>query len=65
MGYGMAMNIRKRLPADAKLLIYDINQEALARFHKEAGGNVEIAESAYHAVSQAASVPHYSRQEIC
>lgn len=56
MGYGMAMNARKRLPAEAVLHIYDINREALAKFKAEAGGNISIADSAYDAASKADTV---------
>ena len=53
MGYGMAQNIRKKLPPEAILTIYDINRAALEKFVSESEGTSVVAESAYTAAMNA------------
>lgn len=45
MGYRMAVNLRKRMPADATLYVYDVVEPACKRFLDECGGigKIEIA----------------------
>ena len=45
MGYPMAINLREKLPDSAKLVVADLNQQAIDRFvdQTKITGNVEIA----------------------
>lgn len=46
MGYPMAINLRKKLPQTSKLVICDVNQEAISRFveeTKDPHGTVAVA----------------------
>lgn len=47
MGHGMASNLRRKLPAESVLWIYDINTAAVERFVSEFGNasNVQGATS--------------------
>lgn len=54
MGYGMALNVRKKLSPTAKMFINDINAAACERFVAESSeyGPVEIVASAKDAASK-------------
>jgi 3-hydroxyisobutyrate dehydrogenase-like beta-hydroxyacid dehydrogenase len=55
MGFAMAMNIRKKIPASSTLYINDINAEACERFRAEYSsfGPVEIVATAREAAENA------------
>lgn len=55
MGFAMASNIRKKIPADAILYINDINASASERFRAEYGslGPIEIVQTAREAAENA------------
>ena len=53
MGYGMALNVRKKIPSTSKLFVYDISEAALKRFQAEADGEVVIASSSKDVVDHA------------
>jgi 3-hydroxyisobutyrate dehydrogenase len=55
MGYGMASNIRKKIPAQSRLYINDINPGACERFKEEfhSFGPIEIVQSAREAADNA------------
>lgn len=55
MGYGMAMNVRKKLPSPSKLYIFDISKAALERFVSEYSsmGEIIIASSSKEVVDNA------------
>jgi hypothetical protein len=42
MGYGMAANIRKKIPSSSKLYIFDVSKAALERFVSEYSSSGEI-----------------------
>lgn len=48
IGYGMASNLRKKLPPSTTLYVFDINQEVIQRLVTEFGsyGKIEVASSA-------------------
>ncbi|KAJ4157131.1 hypothetical protein NW754_008773 [Fusarium falciforme] len=54
IGYGMAANLRKKLPSSTKLHVLDINQEVIQRLINEFGsyGKIEVASSAKDLVSK-------------
>ena len=45
MGFGMAMNIRVKIPTTSKFVICDTNQARTEEFLGKAGGNTEVAVS--------------------
>jgi 3-hydroxyisobutyrate/3-hydroxypropionate dehydrogenase len=47
MGYGMAMNLRRKMPPTSKLILCEINQERREEFVREASPNgpIEVAET--------------------
>jgi len=55
MGYGMASNIRKKIPSSSVLYIYDVARPACDKFVSEFGqfGRIEIAQSVREAASNA------------
>jgi len=55
MGYGMAMNIRKKIPSSSKLYIFDISKAALEKFVSEysSAGEIIIASSSKEVVDNA------------
>lgn len=55
MGYAMASNIRKKMPAESTLFINDINASACERFQTEfdSFGPIEIVQSAREAAEDA------------
>jgi hypothetical protein len=53
MGYGMALNVRKKIPSTSKLFIYDISPAILKKFQEEAGGEVAIVSSSKEVVDHA------------
>ena len=56
MGYGMALNISKKIPKTSKLYIYDISEAVLKRFQQEANGAIVIASSSKEVVDHAVCV---------
>jgi 6-phosphogluconate dehydrogenase (decarboxylating) len=46
MGFRMAKNLRTKLPAEEKLVIYDVDTKAVETFAQEAGPNTHIAKDA-------------------
>ncbi|KAF7535052.1 hypothetical protein G7054_g5718 [Neopestalotiopsis clavispora] len=58
MGFGMAKNVRKRMSAEATLLINDVDRSTCARFVEELKGfgPVKIVNSAKEVVSEALTV---------
>ncbi|KAM0421176.1 hypothetical protein ACHAPT_011068 [Fusarium lateritium] len=54
IGYGMASNLRKKLPASTTLHVFDINQDVIQRLINEFGsyGKIEVASSAKDIVSK-------------
>ncbi|KAE8166110.1 NAD binding domain of 6-phosphogluconate dehydrogenase-domain-containing protein [Aspergillus tamarii] len=54
IGYGMASNLRKKLPASQTLYVFDINQDSIQRLIKEVGhyGKIEVASSAKELASK-------------
>jgi hypothetical protein len=61
MGYPMARNVRRKIPAESKLYIYDVVPAALERFVAElgSGGGVVIVSSTKEVVDNAV------RTEMC
>lgn len=57
MGWGMALNLRQKLPASAKLVICELSEARRDQFVAEARlkGSVEIAGSPREVASQAVS----------
>jgi 3-hydroxyisobutyrate/3-hydroxypropionate dehydrogenase len=57
MGYPMAVNLRSGLSPDYKLLICDVNKEAIVKFQKqvEGKGPVEIVSNGFEAAKSAVS----------
>lgn len=57
MGFPMAINLRKGLGADKKILICDVSEEALSKYQKqtEGKGPVEVVKNGFEAVQQAVS----------
>lgn len=53
MGYPMAKNLRAGLGEDTRLLICDVNKDALERFKAETTGLVEIVQSGREAAEKA------------
>lgn len=55
MGFGMASNIRKKMPSSSILYILDVNRPACERFVSEMSqfGPIEIVETAKEAASNA------------
>jgi 3-hydroxyisobutyrate/3-hydroxypropionate dehydrogenase len=47
MGYGMAMNLRRKIPPTSKLILCEINQERREQYLREASPNglIEVAET--------------------
>ena len=45
MGYGMALNLRKKTPKSTPLIICDVNAAQKEKFLKDADGPVEVADS--------------------
>lgn len=45
MGFGMAKNIRKKIPPQSALIIFDVNTEAMDRLVKEFGENSNIIQA--------------------
>lgn len=45
MGFGMAKNIRKKIPQQSALIIFDVNTEAMDRLVKEFGDNSDIIQA--------------------
>lgn len=45
MGYGMALNVRAKMPQSCKLIVCDVNTQQRDKFISEAGGLVEAAET--------------------
>lgn len=62
MGYGMAVNLRKKLPKDVTLYICDVNDKAITRFQAETinEGPVRVVQNAFEAMNVAVrcQVPH-------
>lgn len=60
MGYGMAMNVRRKLPASSKLYIFDVSKATLEKFKQEAGshGEVIIASSSKEVTDKAVMSLH-------
>ncbi|KAF4460204.1 3-hydroxyisobutyrate dehydrogenase [Fusarium albosuccineum] len=54
IGYGMASNLRKKLPSSTTLYIFDINKDVCQRLINEFGGHgpIEVASSAKNLVSK-------------
>jgi Trk K+ transport system NAD-binding subunit len=46
MGYPMAKNIRRKIPQNATLIIYDVNVTVCQRFAKEFGNPATIVQAA-------------------
>lgn len=46
MGYPMAMNLRKRIPADSILLVNDVDRSAVERFIRESSEFGRVVEAA-------------------
>lgn len=58
MGYPMAVNLRRKISNDIKIIINDVNKEALERYRTsmmDEHGPVEIASSAAEAIRTAVS----------
>jgi 3-hydroxyisobutyrate dehydrogenase len=57
MGYPMAVNLRNGLSSDYKLLICDVNKEAISKFQKqvEGKGPVEVISNGHEAAKAAVS----------
>lgn len=58
MGYPMAVNLRRKVGNDIKIIIHDVNKEALERFRTSMAdehGPVEIVSSAAEAIKAAVS----------
>ena len=55
MGYGMAANIRKKIPSSSKFYIFDVSKAALERFVSEysSSGEIIIASSSKEVVDNA------------
>ena len=64
MGYPMAKNLRKGLGSDKKMLICDVNAEAIKRFQQETAGQgpVEIVANGFEAAR--ATVSHTRPLEL-
>lgn len=45
MGYGMAKNVRQKIPASSKLVICELNKTQVNNFLSEVAGTIEIANS--------------------
>ncbi|POR33571.1 Uncharacterized protein TPAR_06266 [Tolypocladium paradoxum] len=58
MGYGMASNIRKKMPKDGVLYIFDVDLSVCHKFKEEFGGygKVEIVDNAKEAAENSAGV---------
>jgi 3-hydroxyisobutyrate dehydrogenase len=58
MGYGMAMNIRKKIPSNSVLYINDLNSAACNKFVTEFGsfGHVKIVDSAREVAANALTI---------
>jgi len=57
MGYRMAINLRKKIPASDHLLIQDVNTTALRGFMQETGGHgTRIAKDARQVAEESVSV---------
>ncbi|KAF2104423.1 putative 3-hydroxyisobutyrate dehydrogenase [Rhizodiscina lignyota] len=61
MGWGMALNVRRKMPKNATLFIHDINLDACERFKKVAAeevksGSVEIVKTSKEAAESANTV---------
>lgn len=60
MGWGMAMNLRAKLPKSSKFIICEINEARRAQFVEEADGLVQVATSPREAAGMAVSrVPNF------
>jgi 3-hydroxyisobutyrate/3-hydroxypropionate dehydrogenase len=55
MGYGMAANLRAKLPKSSKLIICEVNQERREKFLAEQQGLLEVAHSPRELVEKAVS----------
>jgi len=57
MGYRMALNLRKKIPASDHLLIQDVNPTALKDFMQETGGHgTRIAKDARQVAEESVSL---------
>jgi 3-hydroxyisobutyrate dehydrogenase-like beta-hydroxyacid dehydrogenase len=57
MGYGMALNIRRKIPSSAKLIVCELVEQRRQQFETEARelGSVESAESPKEVAEKAVS----------
>ena len=55
MGYGMAANLRKKLPQSSNLIICEVNQERREKFFAEQQGLLEVAQSPRELAEKAVS----------
>jgi len=58
MGYGMASNIRKKMPPEYVLYVFDVSASVCQRFKRELGGygRIEIVDSARAVAEDAVGV---------
>ena len=60
MGYGMARNVRQKIPKSSTLYVFDLNKSALDKFVEESknDGPVEVCSSAKEVVDHAVCISH-------
>jgi 3-hydroxyisobutyrate/3-hydroxypropionate dehydrogenase len=56
MGWGMATNLRKKIPQNSKLVICELMESTRVRFVKETEGLVEVANSPREVAEKAVSL---------
>ena len=59
MGYGMAKNVRQKIPKSSTLYVFDLNKTALEKFVEETknDGPVKVVSSAKEVVDNAVCNP--------
>ena len=59
MGFPMAVNLRKKIGSEYKLLICDVSQDALSRFQSTCSetGPIEVISNGYEAAKTAVRYP--------
>jgi len=62
MGYGMAKNVRQKIPKSSTLYVFDLNKTALEKFVEETknDGPVKVVSSAKEVVDNAVCNPTQS-----
>ena len=65
MGYGMARNVRQKIPKSSTLYVFDLNKAALEKFVAETknDGPVEVCSSAKAVVDHAVRIYHLTFTE--